>query len=247
MAFVTLRVKGRREREEGLGECLIGAAAKHRGASAGHDSGRRRSCRRVQGAGLDGVPRLARPSEHSRQRVLDAAEKLGRRPNRSAALILLRRSHLIGVMAHIRNTFHAELVKYVVAQPDGFGKLMVLGASGLTPVRRSDGSGDGRVGVCGPGIIRAQRTSAGQPRPGDAHRRCTCARRQEFAPISRRRARRPRSGDRRSPACFEAPLECDWGRTGSGDRSATRSPPYSQPSRAPEATGTTAPPRVHRR
>jgi DNA-binding LacI/PurR family transcriptional regulator len=40
--------------------------------------------------------RVAGPSAETRQRVLDAAEKLGYRPNRSAALLSLRRSHLIG-------------------------------------------------------------------------------------------------------------------------------------------------------
>jgi DNA-binding LacI/PurR family transcriptional regulator len=40
--------------------------------------------------------RVARPSAETRQRVLDAAKKLGYRPNRSAALLSLRRSHLIG-------------------------------------------------------------------------------------------------------------------------------------------------------
>jgi LacI family transcriptional regulator len=72
--------------------------------------------------------RVAGPSAQTRQRVLDAAEKLGYRPNRSAALLSLRRSHLIGVMANIRNTFHAELVEDIVAEADGFGYEVVLGA-----------------------------------------------------------------------------------------------------------------------
>jgi DNA-binding LacI/PurR family transcriptional regulator len=75
--------------------------------------------------------RVAGPSAETRQRVLDAAEKLGYRPNRSAALLSLRRSHLIGVMANIRNTFHAELVEDIVAEADGFGYEVVLGA--VTP------------------------------------------------------------------------------------------------------------------
>ena len=72
--------------------------------------------------------RVAGPSAETRQRVLEAAEKLGYRPNRSAALLSLRRSHLIGVMANIRNTFHAELVEDIVAEADGFGYEVVLGA-----------------------------------------------------------------------------------------------------------------------
>ena len=75
--------------------------------------------------------RVAGPSAETRQRVLDAAEKLGYRPNRSAALLSLRRSHLIGVMANIRNTFHAELVEDIVAEADAFGYEVVLGA--VTP------------------------------------------------------------------------------------------------------------------
>jgi DNA-binding LacI/PurR family transcriptional regulator len=75
--------------------------------------------------------RVAGPSTETRQRVLEAAEKLGYRPNRSAALLSLRRSHLIGVMANIRNTFHAELVDDIVAEADHFGYEVVLGA--VTP------------------------------------------------------------------------------------------------------------------
>jgi LacI family transcriptional regulator len=75
--------------------------------------------------------RVQGPSAETRQRVLDAAKKLGYRPNRSAALLSLRRSHLIGVMANIRNTFHAELVEYIVGEADRFGYEVVLG--GVTP------------------------------------------------------------------------------------------------------------------
>ena len=75
--------------------------------------------------------RVQGPSAETRQRVRDAAEKLGYRPNRSAALLSLRRSHLIGVMANIRNTFHAEMVEYMVGEADSFGYEVVLGA--VTP------------------------------------------------------------------------------------------------------------------
>ena len=75
--------------------------------------------------------RVTGPSAETRRRVLEAAEKLGYRPNRSAALLSLRRSHLIGVMANIRNTFHAELVEDIVAEADAFGYEVVLGA--VTP------------------------------------------------------------------------------------------------------------------
>lgn len=75
--------------------------------------------------------RVQGPSDETRQRVLEAADTLGYRPNRSAALLSLRRSHLIGVMANIRNTFHAELVEDIVAEADAFGYEVVLGA--VTP------------------------------------------------------------------------------------------------------------------
>src|SRR5690349_7589766 len=45
------------------------------------------------------------PSAETRKRVLAAADELGYRVNRTAALMTARRSHLIGVMANIRNTF----------------------------------------------------------------------------------------------------------------------------------------------
>jgi DNA-binding LacI/PurR family transcriptional regulator len=71
------------------------------------------------------------PSAETRQRVLAAADELGYRVNRAAALMTARRSHLIGVMANIRSTFHAELVEDIVAEADGFGYEVVLGA--VTP------------------------------------------------------------------------------------------------------------------
>ena len=42
-----------------------------------------------------------------------------------------RRSHLIGVMANIRNSFHAEMVEDIVAAADAAGYEVVLGA--VTP------------------------------------------------------------------------------------------------------------------
>lgn len=75
--------------------------------------------------GVDG------PSEQTRVRVLAAADELGYRPNRAAALLSSRRTHLIGVMANVRNGFHAELVEYLVAEADAAGYEIVLGA--VTP------------------------------------------------------------------------------------------------------------------
>ena len=71
------------------------------------------------------------PSAETRKRVLAAADELGYRVNRTAALMTARRSHLIGVMANIRSTFHAELVEDIVAEADRYGYEVVLGA--VTP------------------------------------------------------------------------------------------------------------------
>jgi DNA-binding LacI/PurR family transcriptional regulator len=71
------------------------------------------------------------PSAETRQRVLAAADELGYRVNRAAALMTARRSHLIGVVANIRSAFHAELVEDIVAEADAHGYEVVLGA--VTP------------------------------------------------------------------------------------------------------------------
>src|SRR5262249_27903741 len=71
------------------------------------------------------------PSAETRERVFAAAEELGYRVNRTAALMTARRSHLIGVVADIRNSFHAEIVENIVAAADRAGYEVVLGA--VTP------------------------------------------------------------------------------------------------------------------
>ncbi|WP_252189828.1 MULTISPECIES: LacI family DNA-binding transcriptional regulator [unclassified Rhodococcus (in: high G+C Gram-positive bacteria)] len=75
--------------------------------------------------------RVTGPSAETRKRVLEVADELGYRPNRTAALMSLRRTHLVGVMADIRNSFHAEMVEYLVAAADEHGYEVVLGA--VTP------------------------------------------------------------------------------------------------------------------
>src|SRR5256884_6030409 len=50
------------------------------------------------------------PSVQTRTRVLEAAQELGYRADRTASLLARRRSHHLGVMMDVRNTFHAELV-----------------------------------------------------------------------------------------------------------------------------------------
>ncbi|MDG4663149.1 LacI family DNA-binding transcriptional regulator [Mycobacterium sp. 236(2023)] len=70
-------------------------------------------------------------SAETRQRVLDAADEIGYRVNRNAALMTAKRSHLIGVMAKIGSGFHAEIVEDLVAAADRAGYEIVLGA--VTP------------------------------------------------------------------------------------------------------------------
>lgn len=69
--------------------------------------------------------------DKTREDVLAAAEALGYRMNRAAALMTARRSHLLGVVVQIRNSFHAEIVESVVSAADLVGYETVLGA--VTP------------------------------------------------------------------------------------------------------------------
>jgi LacI family transcriptional regulator len=77
------------------------------------------------------IRRAPGPSAETRDKVLAAAEELGYRVNRTAALMTARRSHLIGVPALITNSFHAEVVENIVAAADRAGYEVVLGA--VTP------------------------------------------------------------------------------------------------------------------
>src|SRR3954453_2360401 len=72
---------------------------------------------------LRGVPG---PSEATRVRVLEAAARLGYRPDRAASLLARRRSRLIGVMMDVRNPFHAQLVEDVHAAAELAGYDLVL-------------------------------------------------------------------------------------------------------------------------
>jgi DNA-binding LacI/PurR family transcriptional regulator len=66
------------------------------------------------------------PSDETRRRVLQAADELGYRPNRSASLLARRRSHLLGVSHEVRNSFHAELVEELQAAAEQVGYELVL-------------------------------------------------------------------------------------------------------------------------
>ncbi|MED5803295.1 LacI family DNA-binding transcriptional regulator [Gordonia sp. Z-3] len=69
--------------------------------------------------------------DKTREDVLAAADALGYRMNRAAALMTARRSHLLGVVVQIRNSFHAEIVESIVSAADLVGYETVLGA--VTP------------------------------------------------------------------------------------------------------------------
>jgi DNA-binding LacI/PurR family transcriptional regulator len=62
------------------------------------------------------------PSAATRARVLEAAARLGYRPDRAASLLARRRSRLIGVMMDVRSSYHGELVEDVheVAERQGY-------------------------------------------------------------------------------------------------------------------------------
>jgi DNA-binding LacI/PurR family transcriptional regulator len=68
------------------------------------------------------------PSAETRRRVLEAAGELGYRPNRAASLLARRRSHLLGVLLEVRNSFHAELVEDLQAASEQVGYELVLSA-----------------------------------------------------------------------------------------------------------------------
>ena len=73
------------------------------------------------------------PSAQTRRRVLAAAGELGYRPDRTASLLARRRSHLLGVLLEVRNSFHAELVEELQAAAEHAGYELVL--SPLTRTR----------------------------------------------------------------------------------------------------------------
>ncbi|MGB3355617.1 MAG: LacI family DNA-binding transcriptional regulator [Mycobacterium sp.] len=71
------------------------------------------------------------PSADTRQRVFAAADELGYRVNRTAALMTARRTHHLGITINIRNSFHTEIAEHIVAAADQKGYEVVLGA--VTP------------------------------------------------------------------------------------------------------------------
>lgn len=66
------------------------------------------------------------PSDETRRRVREAADRLGYRPDRTASLLARRRTRLLGVMLDIRSPFHAELVEDLHEASEGRGYDLVL-------------------------------------------------------------------------------------------------------------------------
>jgi len=73
------------------------------------------------------------PSEPTRIRILQAAQQLGYRADRTASLLARRRSRHLGVMLDVRNTFHADLVGELDAAATAGGYDLLL--STVTPSR----------------------------------------------------------------------------------------------------------------
>ena len=68
------------------------------------------------------------PSAATRERVLEAAAKLGYRPDRTASLLARRRTHLVGVLMELGSAFHAELAADLHEAAEGRGYDVVLSA-----------------------------------------------------------------------------------------------------------------------
>jgi DNA-binding LacI/PurR family transcriptional regulator len=66
------------------------------------------------------------PSAATREKVLEAASRLGYRPDRAASRLAARRSRLIGVMMDVRSTFHAEFVAELHEPVERHGYDLVL-------------------------------------------------------------------------------------------------------------------------
>ncbi len=73
------------------------------------------------------------PSEPTRARVLQVAQQLGYRADRTASLLARRRSRHLGVLMDVRNTFHADLVAELDAAATKAGYDLLL--STVTPSR----------------------------------------------------------------------------------------------------------------
>ncbi|WP_232660807.1 LacI family DNA-binding transcriptional regulator [Pseudonocardia sp. TRM90224] len=75
---------------------------------------------------------IAGPSAETRERVLEAATRLGYRADRTASLLARRRTHLLGVPVVLRDAFRSELAEEVQVAADARGYTVALSA--ITPV-----------------------------------------------------------------------------------------------------------------
>ena len=73
---------------------------------------------------------VAGPSAETRERVLEAAARLGYRADRSASLLARRRTHVLGVPVLLRDAFRTELAEEVQLAADARGYTVAL--SGIT-------------------------------------------------------------------------------------------------------------------
>jgi DNA-binding LacI/PurR family transcriptional regulator len=71
---------------------------------------------------------VAGPSAETRERVLEAASRLGYRADRAASLLARRRTHLLGVPVMLRDAFRAELAEEVQLAADAVGYTVALSA-----------------------------------------------------------------------------------------------------------------------
>lgn len=66
------------------------------------------------------------PSEATRARVLEVADRLGYRPDRAASALARRSSRLLGLMIDVANPFHADLVEAIHRHAEAAGWDVVL-------------------------------------------------------------------------------------------------------------------------
>lgn len=79
---------------------------------------------------------VAGPSAETRERVLEAAARLGYRADRTASLLARRRTHVLGVPIMLRDAFRAELAEEVQMAAGKRGYTVALSA--ITPVHGED-------------------------------------------------------------------------------------------------------------
>jgi DNA-binding LacI/PurR family transcriptional regulator len=69
---------------------------------------------------------MSGPSAATRERVLEAADRLGYRPDRAASALASRRNRTLGVLMDVSNPFHAELILDLYDAAENCGYKLVL-------------------------------------------------------------------------------------------------------------------------